>query len=104
MVNMEMVIMELIVNSGDARSKALEAVSAASEGDFEQAEKMIEECDGSIRKAHSFQTELISAEANGEKTEISLILIHGQDHLMNAMTVRDLAEQMIKMYRKIEQK
>ncbi len=30
---------------------------------------------------------------------MSLIMIHGQDHLMNAMTVQDLAEQMIEMYR-----
>lgn len=96
--------MELIVNSGDARSKAIEAISAAGNGEFERAEEMIQQCDEALRKAHTFQTELISAEANGEKTEISLILIHGQDHLMNAMTVRDLAEQMIKMYQKIEEK
>lgn len=103
-MQMEQIIMELIVNSGDARSRAIEAISEAAAGNFECAEKMIQECDQSIRKAHSFQTELISAEANGEKTEISLMLIHGQDHLMNAMTVRDLAEQMIKMYQKFEKK
>lgn len=55
-------------------------------------------------KAHHYQTELIQAEMRGEKTELSLIMVHGQDHLMNAMTVRDLALQMIEMYRVIYQR
>ena len=59
-------------------------------------------CEESLNKAHQYQTELIQAEINGEKTEISLIMVHGQDHLMNAMTVRDLAMQMIEMYKKMQ--
>ena len=30
--------------------------------------------------------------------DITLLMVHAQDHLMNAMTVRDLAQEMIAMY------
>ncbi|MCI9623268.1 MAG: PTS lactose/cellobiose transporter subunit IIA [Lachnospiraceae bacterium] len=100
----EKIIMELVVNGGDARSKALEAVALAAKQDFESAAEKMKECEASMYKAHHYQTELIQAEMRGEKTELSLIMVHGQDHLMNAMTVRDLALQMIEMYRVIYQR
>ena len=32
---------------------------------------------------------------------VNLLVVHGQDHLMDAMVVRDLAVEMIEMYRMI---
>lgn len=103
-MNLEQIIMELVVNGGNARSHALEAISAAREKNFELAKQKMKEAKDSISKAHHFQTDMIQAEAAGEHTEVSLVLVHGQDHLMNAMTVMDLAEQMIEMYRIIYSK
>ena len=101
--SVESIVMELVVNGGDARSKALEALMAAREGDFELAEKRMQECNESLNQAHHFQTSLIQKEMSGESQEkVSLIMVHGQDHLMNAMTVRDLAVEMIEMYRIIK--
>lgn len=99
-MDLESIIMELVVNGGNARSLALEAVDAASRKDFDAAREKLEACDEALRRAHEFQTDMISAEAAGDGVvPVSLVLVHGQDHLMNAMTVRDLAEQMIRMYR-----
>ncbi|SHO45270.1 PTS lactose/cellobiose transporter subunit IIA [Anaerocolumna xylanovorans] len=98
-MDVEDIVMELVVNGGDARSKALEAIAAASKQNFDLAEEKMKECNESLNKAHIFQTELIQKELNGEPTTLSLILVHGQDHLMNAITVRDLAIHMIEMYK-----
>lgn len=95
----EDIIMALVVNGGNARSLALKAVEAAKDKDFEKAEELMRESGDFLGKAHEFQTQMIQDEINESKTEISMILIHGQDHLMNAMTVNDLATQMIEMYR-----
>lgn len=104
-MELETIIMELVVNGGNARSLALEAIDAASQKDFKAAEEKMEACDEALRRAHEFQTDMISAEAAGEgNVPVSLVLVHGQDHLMNAMTVRDMAEQMVRMYRIIYQK
>ena len=98
-MDVETIVMELVVNGGNARSSAIEAINAARDRDFATAEAKMAECAETLNAAHEFQTKLLSEEANGNKTECSLLLVHGQDHLMNAMTVRDLAEQMIEMYK-----
>lgn len=100
-MDMETIIMELVVNGGNARSKALEAITAAGKGDFTTAEAKMAECQESVIQAHHSQTELLQAEVNGEPTTVTLLMVHAQDHLMNAITVRDLAQQMIQMYRKL---
>jgi len=99
-VSMDQIVMELVVSGGNARSKAMEAIKAAKKGDFETAKEKIKEANEALNKAHNFQTGLIQKEAGGEGVEISLLMIHAQDHLMNAMTVRDLAKEMVCMYEK----
>lgn len=92
---MELTIMELVVNGGNARSKAIEALRLAKDGAFEAAERAMEECESSLSIAHQIQTELIQQEASGDHLEVPLLMVHAQDHLMNAMTVRDLAIEII---------
>lgn len=98
----EKVIMELVVNSGNARSLAMEAIRLAKEGSFAEAEKMLQTSKDAILKAHEFQTELVSKEAAGEKVETSLIMCHGQDHLMTAMVIIDLAAEFIDVYKSMK--
>lgn len=99
----EEIVLELVVNGGDARSKAMEAIQMAKKGDFEAAEKKLEESTEALNKAHEFQTEMIQSQINGEHIEMSLIMVHGQDHLMNAITVKDLAAEMVAMYKKMKE-
>ncbi|MGL5437841.1 MAG: PTS lactose/cellobiose transporter subunit IIA [Lachnospiraceae bacterium] len=87
--------MELVVNAGSARSIAIEAIRAAKSGDFAKADAMLGEADKTLLKSHEVQTELIQKELNGEKVEVGLLMVHAQDHLMNAMTVMDLAREII---------
>lgn len=93
----ENIVMELIVNSGDARSLALEALREARKGQFESADAKIQQADTTLAKTHNAQTELIQTELNGGKVEVSLLVVHAQDHLMNALTVIDLVKELIEM-------
>lgn len=95
----EEIIMNLIVFGGNARAQALNAIREAKEGNIEKAEELLKESSESLGKAHRFQTDLIQAEARGDKREISLILVHGQDHLMNAMTVKELAVEIVELHK-----
>jgi PTS system cellobiose-specific IIA component len=101
MENLESIIFQIILHGGNGRSAAMEAVYSAKKGDFESAKEKLKEADLSLKEAHHIQTSLIQGEIRGEKTEISLLMIHAQDHLMNAVTVRDLAAEMINLYQKI---
>lgn len=89
---------QIIMYSGNGRSFGMEALEAAKAGNFEEARKLLEEGRQEINQAHQFQTNLIQAEARGEKNDINVILIHSQDHLMTSMVVLDMAEYMIDLF------
>lgn len=104
MEKMEEIVMNLIMNSGDARSYAMEAIYAAKENNFTKSEELMNESKKQLDKAHNSQTELIQGEINGSKVEISLLLIHAQDHLMTTITLNTLASEIIDLHKKVSNK
>jgi PTS system cellobiose-specific IIA component len=97
-MNLEMIIMNIINYSGEARSLCMEGISYAKKGDLKRARANIEEANEKIACAHKSQTKLIQSEAQGEKQDFSLLLVHAQDHLMNAIMARDMAWEFIDLY------
>lgn len=97
-MDLELIIMNIINYSGEARSLSMESIALAKEGSFEKAYESIEEATSKLSLAHKSQTKLIQEEARGETKPISLLLIHAQDHLMNAITVKDMAYELIELY------
>ena len=95
-------IMGLIVHSGNTRSECMEAIQLAKSGQIQEAKEKIQLANDALIEAHHSQTALLSQEARGEKVEVSMLLIHAQDHLMNAITFRDLATEMIELYERIK--
>ncbi|TCO76943.1 PTS lactose/cellobiose transporter subunit IIA [Marinisporobacter balticus] len=95
------IVLNIIIHSGNARSYAMEAISYAKKGEVDKAKKALEDSSNEISLAHNIQTNLIQNEACGQKTEVTLLMVHAQDHLMNGLTVKDLASEMVDMYSKI---
>lgn len=102
--DLELLIMQLIVNSGSARSLALEAVQSAKSARWTEADAKLAECDEALGLAHEIQTKLLQREAQGNEYKSSLLLTHSQDHLMNAITVSDLSKQMVELWHFIHNK
>lgn len=100
-MNLENIAFELILNGGDARSACMEAIYAAKDGDFETAEERINHAEKALSVAHKSQTSLIHAEASGEKQEIGILMIHAQDHFMNASTLCEIAKEIIDLHKKL---
>ena len=94
-------VMGLIINSGNAKSDAMEAIQAAKDGKFEEAAEKVEAAEESLVQAHHSQTGLLTKEAQGEKLEITLLTVHSQDHLMTSIAFLDLAKEIIEIYQKI---
>ncbi|MGX7419322.1 PTS lactose/cellobiose transporter subunit IIA [Carnobacterium gallinarum] len=99
-VNLE-TIMGLIINGGNAKSDAMEAIQAAKIGDFTLADSKLVEADKSLVEAHHSQTGLLTQEAQGNHIQVTLLMVHSQDHLMNAITFLDLAKEIVDMYKKV---
>ncbi|SFT47994.1 PTS system, cellobiose-specific IIA component [Kosakonia arachidis] len=99
-LDFEDVIMLLLVQAGAARSAALTALRQAREYDFIGAQQQLSDAKESIVIAHKQQTALISEDAGSGKLPVTLVLVHAQDHLMNAMLIQDLASEIIELYRR----
>ena len=95
----DLVSMNIIANSGDARSFAFRALEEAKAGNIEEAEGLLKKLDESATLAHKAQTDLLFAEANGDKHDINVLLIHSQDHLMTSMLAAELIKEIILLYK-----
>jgi PTS system cellobiose-specific IIA component len=95
--------MELILCAGNGKAVAIDAIrNLLKDGDVEKAKQQVKEAGKEIGKAHEIQTSLLQNEMSGEKVEKSILLIHAQDHFMNALTIRDMSSLMIEMYEKLQ--
>ncbi|MBS4536887.1 PTS lactose/cellobiose transporter subunit IIA [Clostridium sp. D2Q-11] len=97
-------IFGIISYAGDAKGLAYEALDKAEEGDFDKANELIEESNKMMKEAHKLQTKMIHQEAAGDPVSVNIILIHAQDHLMTAMSEKNLIERFIKMYKKMDER
>lgn len=91
----ERIVMEIVTDAGQARSCMLKAVHEARAGQFERADELAAQANDYLGKAHETQTCLLQNEIRGEHTPITLIMVHAQDHLMTAITVKELATELI---------
>ena len=97
---LELITVE-VAYAGDARSKYVEALNYANEGNFGEAEKLIEEASELINEAHKVQTNMIQMEAAGNKVDVSFLMVHAQDHLMTVMLLRDIVKNFVNFAKKI---
>ena len=101
MNELELVAFEIISNVGMAKSLAIEAIREARNNNFEAAESKIEEAKKFMVEGHHAHAGLITKEANGEALQFSLIIMHAEDQLMSAETIKDIAVELIEKKKKI---
>lgn len=97
--DLELTMIEIVALSGDARTKLLTAVKKAKDGDFAGAQVLVDEAQELLNDAHKSQTDLLTAEARGEVTTPTVLLVHAQDHLMTTMLLRDVIDALMDIYR-----
>ncbi|APT14011.1 PTS lactose/cellobiose transporter subunit IIA [Lactobacillus jensenii] len=93
--------MMLIMNAGNAKAFAKEAIDAAKKGDFDKAEAKIKEANEALIDAHNTQTGMLTEEARGNHAKLTLLVVHAQDHLMTAITYIDLAQEIVEVYKQM---
>ena len=97
--SLDMVSFGIIANAGDARSFAFQALDAAKHGNFEEADELMKRSEEAGTLAHKAQTDLLFKEMNGEHTEVNVLLVHSQDHLMTSMLAQELIKELIELYK-----
>ncbi|MBB6056536.1 PTS lactose/cellobiose transporter subunit IIA [Tolumonas osonensis] len=102
-MDMESTVMELIINAGEARSYAMQALRAAKKGDWAQVEEQLAESSAASKRAHDVQTMLIGMDEGCGKIPVNLVMVHAQDHIMTSMLAREMIEELIAIYRQREE-
>ena len=100
MLDLEEAVMGIIVNAGQSRSLCFEALRQARAGLFSEADALLEQAIEAGKAAHSVQTKLIEADEGEGKTKMTLVMVHAQDHLMTSILCRELATELVEIYRR----
>ncbi|WP_100487011.1 PTS lactose/cellobiose transporter subunit IIA [Sporolactobacillus pectinivorans] len=99
---------QLILHGGNGRSFAMEAIYQAKDGNIKEAKESLKKAGDELVQAHHVQTKALQDEIKAASEDrgnaVSLLEVHGQDHLMNAMTVKDLATEIVALYDYIDKK
>lgn len=100
----EMIAMGIIASAGDARSYAFGALEEAKKGNFDEADRLLAECKKAGITAHQAQSDLLTAQANGNAPQMDVLLVHAQDHFMTSMLAEELIREIIALYKLLDQK
>lgn len=98
MEGIELIAFQIIASVGSARSSYIEAIQAAKAGDFSLARELMAMGDKDFIEGHHAHANLIQKEANQEKIDIKLLLMHAEDQLMSAEGFKFIAQEFIEVY------
>jgi cellobiose PTS system EIIA component len=101
-MDMESTVMDLIINAGEARSYAMQALRAAKQGDWAEVDFQLAESSAASKRAHDVQTMLIGMDEGCGKIPVNLIMVHAQDHIMTSMLAREMIEELIAIQRQLQ--
>lgn len=99
----EETIINIIVSAGTANSMLQQAYMEICEGNTESSEEMLKKANEELIKAHATQTDLLREEAEGNNAQMSLLMVHAQDHLMNVVLCKQLINNQIEMQKQINE-
>ncbi|MDQ0973391.1 PTS system cellobiose-specific IIA component [Neobacillus niacini] len=89
----------LILHSGNARSKVIQALREYREGRIEEADNLLVEAEKDLHVAHQIHFKMVQQEASGEKVEFALLLMHAEDHLMSTLSMKELVKELLELFK-----
>ncbi|EMI12181.1 MULTISPECIES: PTS lactose/cellobiose transporter subunit IIA [Bacillus] len=99
----EQISFQLILHSGNARSKLLQSLKQFREGHEIVASDLLKEAEDDLRNAHDIHFQMVQQEASGETISFSLLLMHAEDHFMSTMTIKELVGELLPILQSLKQ-
>lgn len=101
---MENDVMQIIVYAGNARSLAMQSIRTSKQGKMSEAKEMLQEAENNLKEAHHVHAKILSSSAEDPSSfELNLFVVHGEDHLMSAVTTIDLAKEFMDVHDELHQ-
>lgn len=103
--DLNMAAMKIILHAGDCRTMLNEAITMTeNDGKEEEIAAKLKEAKDEITKAHRLQTEMIQGTIEDDDLETTLLFSHAQDTLMTIYSELNMANAMLRLYRKLASK
>ena len=96
-IDLEEMALEIITNVGTARSMYVEAVEAAKAGNFEEAHNLVAEGEKIFVNGHHAHADLVNAKIGVEELQYLFLVMHAEDQLMSAETLKIVCDELIDM-------
>ena len=77
-MDMEATVMELIINAGEFRSLAMQALQAARKGVWQDVDRLMQDAADAAKRAHDVQTMLIGMDEGCGTVPVNLIEVQRQ--------------------------
>lgn len=104
MIDIQTMAFNIILHAGESKNDSFQAMECGRNGNFQEADELLKKAGQELNEAHQAQTDLLVSEAQGEKTELSAIFVHAQDHLAMAIFAKDMATEYIEGFKLIDRK
>ncbi|MFS0783151.1 PTS lactose/cellobiose transporter subunit IIA [Bacillus sp. 1P06AnD] len=95
----EQISFQLILNSGNARSKIIQSLREYREGNVAIADQLVVQAEEALNIAHDIHFQMVQKEAMGQETAFSLLLMHSEDHLMSTLTMKELVKEILEIFK-----
>ena len=96
-IDLEEMALEIITNVGTARSMYVEAVETAKAGNFEEAHNLVAEGEKIFVNGHHAHADLVNAKIGVEELQYMFLVMHAEDQLMSAETLKIVCDELIDM-------
>lgn len=90
--------MQIITYAGLAKSNYLLALKECKQGRKAEAVNKLNEGLKEFVKAHEYHRKVLLDEVETLEPQVSLLLVHAEDQLMNAETIKIVVEEFIELY------
>lgn len=91
------VSLKIITYAGTAKSNYILALKSIKNGDESDYKAKMDLGDENFRQAHSFHIETLKEEAESLDPQVSMLLMHAEDQLMSAETIKFVITEMKEM-------
>lgn len=99
MENLELISFQIIASVGTARGMFVDAMKKAREGKIEEAEALIKQGEQVMNEGHRAHMKVLTMQANEVQLSFDLLLVHAEDQMMSAETIKLMAEEFIHLYK-----
>lgn len=90
---------QMIALVGEAKSKFVEAISAAEEQNFTLADELIMEGTKLLGEAGKLHLPIVTHEAQGNNLEFSVIFMHAEDQYLTTDLFKTIAQKFVNVYK-----